>query len=334
MTDLPLSREGGLPQRCVEVLDPGPLTTVQDLGRPGHAAVGVGRGGAADRGALRLGNRLVGTEEGAAALEIVLGGARFRTHGTLVVAVAGAPCPLTVQHGAHVRTFAAYGPVHVRPGAELRLGHAPSGLRAYLAVRGGLDVVPALGSRSTDLLAGLGPPPLRPGDLLQVGSSMSGAPLVDHAPVPPPPSGTVSLRVLPGPRTDWFVPSALDDLCAAPYDVLSESDRVGIRLAGTPLLRVREDELPSEGTVRGALQVPPSGRPTLFLADHPVTGGYPVLAVVASADVDSAAQVRPGQRIRFVRFTRSRREDQRTPAQAAEVPTAASAENASGLGRP
>ncbi|HEU4674689.1 MAG TPA: biotin-dependent carboxyltransferase family protein [Motilibacteraceae bacterium] len=315
-------------QRGLEVLAPGPLTTVQDLGRPGHAAVGVGRGGAADRAALRLANRLVGNEEGTAALEILLGGLALRAHGTLVVAVAGAPCPLTVRHGGRVRTFAAYGPVHVRAGAELRLGRAPTGLRAYLAVRGGLDLEPTLGSRSTDLLAGLGPPPLRPGDLLPVGSSTSGAPLVDHAPVPPPSGGTVSLRVLPGPREDWFVSSALDDLCAAPYDVLSESDRVGIRLSGTPLVRVREEELPSEGTVRGALQVPPSGHPTLFLADHPVTGGYPVLAVVASADVDRAAQVRPGQRIRFVRQGRP------AGAQAAEVPDAAPGEKDSVPGRP
>lgn len=286
--------------RGLEVLDPGPLTTVQDLGRPGHAAIGVGRGGAADRSALRLANRLVGNDEGAAALEVVLGGPLLRAHGTLVVAVAGAPCPLTVRHDGRSRTFAAYAPVHVRSGAELRLGPATTGLRAYLAVRGGLDVAPALGSRSTDLLAGLGPPPVRPGDLLPVGLSTLGQPVVDHAPVAPPPAGAVALRVLPGPRADWFASSTLDDLCATPYDVLSESDRVGIRLSGPPLARVREEELPSEGTVRGALQVPPSGAPTLLLADHPVTGGYPVPAVVVAADVDRAAQLRPGQQVRFV----------------------------------
>lgn len=296
-TSRPLGSE---PRRVLEVLDPGPLTTVQDLGRPGHAASGVGRGGAADRSSLRLANRLVGNEEHAAALEVVLGGLRFRAPAALLVAVAGAPCRLTVELGGRTRTAAAYGPVAVPAGAEVRLGRAETGLRAYLAVRGGLDVASQLGSRSTDLLAGLGAPPLREGDVLPVGTATAGHPSVDHAPVAPPPAGPVALRLLPGPRADWFARDALDVLCAHPYDVTSESDRVGIRLSGPALVRTRSGELPSEGMVRGALQVPPSGRPTVLLADHPVTGGYPVPAVVGSADVDRAAQLRPGQQVRFV----------------------------------
>lgn len=286
--------------KALHVLETGPLSTVQDLGRPGHAALGVGRSGAADRSALGLANRLVGNAMGAAALEVTLGGLRVRADGPLLVAVAGAPCPLRISGSGGSRALAPYAPVQVPDGAELLLGHAPSGLRAYLAVRGGIDVDPVLGSRATDLLAGLGPEPLRPGDVLPVGSAAVGHPVVDHAPVARPGAGEVVLRVLPGPRADWFVDGALDVLCGAGYDVTSEVDRVGLRLSGPPLLRARVDELPSEGMVRGSLQVPPAGLPTLLLADHPVTGGYPVPAVVRADDVDLAAQLRPGQRVRFV----------------------------------
>jgi biotin-dependent carboxylase-like uncharacterized protein len=172
-------------------------------------------------------------------------------------------------------------------------------MRTYLSVRGGVDVPPVLGSRATDVLAGLGPDLPAPGELLPVGPPPEAFPAVDLAPVPEPADGDLVLEILPGPRDDWFTPDALRVLCAEPYEVTTDSNRVGIRLRGPVLERACEGELASEGMVPGAIQVPPSGQPTLFLADHPLTGGYPVIAVVRSNDVDRAAQARPGQRIRF-----------------------------------
>jgi biotin-dependent carboxylase-like uncharacterized protein len=175
-------------------------------------------------------------------------------------------------------------------------------LRAYLAVRGGYAVTPVLGSRSTDLLSGLGPPPLVDGDVLPIGELVDGWPLVDQAPVAEPTGGPVLLRAVPGPRADWLTGDGLARLWSATWTVAADSNRVGLRLqaGGVRLERSRTGELPSEGLVRGAVQVPPSGEPVLFLADHPVTGGYPVAAVVIARDADLAGQVRPGQQVRFV----------------------------------
>jgi biotin-dependent carboxylase-like uncharacterized protein len=172
------------------------------------------------------------------------------------------------------------------------------GLRTYLAVRGGVDVPPVLGSRSTDTLSGLGPAPLAPGDRLPVGDLRGAEPFVDVAPVRAPSSEPV-LRVLPGPRRDWLDPAAWTELTTRPWTVTANSNRVGLRLDGPRLARARDGELPSEGLVPGALQVPPDGAPVLFLADHPVTGGYPVLAVVVTADLPAAAQLRPGDTLTF-----------------------------------
>jgi biotin-dependent carboxylase-like uncharacterized protein len=190
------------------------------------------------------------------------------------------------------------GPLTLPPGAVLALGMPPVGLRSYLAVRGGIDVPPVLGSRSTDTLSGLGPAPLSVGDRLPVGDLQGEEPFVDVAPVGPPSSAPV-LRVLPGPRRDWLDPSAWTALTTQEWTVTADSNRVGLRLAGPLLTRARTDELPSEGLVPGALQVTPDGAPVLFLSDHPVTGGYPVLAVVTTADLGAAAQLRPGDSVRF-----------------------------------
>lgn len=280
----------------IEILSPGPLTTIQDLGRPGLAALGVGRSGAADPGALRLANRLVGNPESAACLELTFGGIRLRCASGGTLALAGAPCPVRVGG----RDAAVHTPISVSAGEEVHVGRPSAGLRTYLAVRGGIDVPAVLGSRSTDVLAGLGPPLVRAGAILPIGTNVTGLPDVDVAPVPAYPEQFV-LRVHPGPREDWFAPGTLTALCAATWEVTPDSNRVGMRLAGPQLRRAEEGELPSEGMVLGALQVPPNGQPVLFLADHPVTGGYPVLAVVAEADVCLAAQARPGQRLRFRR---------------------------------
>jgi biotin-dependent carboxylase-like uncharacterized protein len=278
----------------IEVVRSGSLTTVQDLGRPGLAHLGVGHSGAADRGSLRLANRLVGNSEGAACLEITLGGfsARFTQAG--VIALVGAPCPVRLSG----RDGFMHGPIDVAPGDELSVGAPIRGVRTYVAVRGGIDVPPVLGSRSTDMLAGLGPAPLCPGMRLPVGDDAGELPNVDVAPVPAIPEEIV-LRVVPGPRDDWFGATALTTLTTTAYKVTTQSNRVGIRLSGATLERSVTRELPSEGTVCGALQVPPNGQPVLFLADHPVTGGYPVIAVVCEPDLCHAAQARPGQRLRF-----------------------------------
>ncbi|MGV9381761.1 5-oxoprolinase subunit C family protein [Nonomuraea sp. NPDC003707] len=271
----------------IEVMAAGPYATVQDLGRPGLAHLGVPRSGAADAPSLRLANRLVGNPEGLAGIELTFGMARLLFHDGAWVALAGAPVDSAAGMGS---------PYWVAKGTELRLGMPDWGLRTYVAVRGGIAVEPVLGSRSTDSLSGLGPEPLRAGTLLPVGRP-EGVISVDLAP-PPGPRPAV-LRVTPGPRDDWFVPDALAELCARPYSVSQDSNRVGVRLSGAELVRAKEGELPSEGMVTGAIQVPPSGQPIVFLADHPPTGGYPVIGVVREADLPVAAQLRPGDEVRF-----------------------------------
>lgn len=280
--------------RALEVIATGALALVQDLGRPGLTASGVGRSGAADRGALRLANRLVANPAGAAGIEVVFGGLAVRAATLLTVALAGAAAPADVD-GTPVGHHAV---VPLRPGQMLRLGVPPTGVRTYLAVRGGVDVAPVLGSRSTDLLSGLGPPKLAPGDVLPVGPEPDTFPTIDLAPVAGPTGATVTLRAVPGPRAEWV--ADLDALTRTAWTASSRSDRIGMRLEGGRLHRRDEAELPAEGMVRGALQVPPGGEPVLLLADHPVTGGYPVVVTVCDADVDRAAQVRPGQGVRFV----------------------------------
>lgn len=303
MTSVANRRALGTPRDGLEILAPGPSTTVQDLGRPGLAYLGVGMSGAADRAAFLLANRLVGNEERAAALETTYGGLAFRALRPLVVAVTGAPVALWLDERPESVNTQLYLPV----GAVLRLGPASSGVRSYVAVRGGIDVPDVLGSRSTDQLAGLGPPvPVR-GSTLPVGNSSGPYPPVGTAPVAGLRDADLTLHVLLGPRDDWFTDLAIDRLLAARFEVTTDSNRVGARLRGPELPRRRHGELPSEGTVPGSLQVPTNGRPTLFLADHPITGGYPVIAVVVSRDIGAAAQARPGQGIRFRPFRRSRR---------------------------
>ncbi len=278
----------------IEVLRSGPLTTVQDLGRPGHAHLGVGRSGAVDRPSLRLANRLVGNPEGAAGLELTLGGLVLRAASSLTVALAGAPCP--VRAGGREQGMASA--IVLAEGDVLEVGMPSRGVRTYLAVRGGLDVERVLGSAATDLLSGLGPSPVGEGDLFGVGAKVDAVPDMDQVPVRSLPDEPV-LRLTPGPRADWFAEASTGILRRSRYEATSSSDRVGVRLDGPALERVRDDELPPEGMVEGAVQVPPDGKPVVFLADHPVTGGYPVIAVVHPDDVRLAAQLRPGQSVRF-----------------------------------
>jgi biotin-dependent carboxylase-like uncharacterized protein len=278
----------------IRILDPGLLSTVQDLGRPGRAAQGIARSGALDRGALRTANRLVGNPEGAAAIEVAMGGLRAVAERDAWCAVAGAWGRIVLD-GHEVDPYAA----HPWPaGAELRVDGFAHGLRAIVAVRGGIEVPRAAGSRSSDLMARLGPEPLVAGDRLPVGESAVGIPPSDIAPWSAP-HDELEVELAPGPRADWFSPAALRDLFESTWTVTNDADRTGIRLDGPILERVRSGELATEGMVPGAIQVPPGGRPTILLADGPVTGGYPVLAVVTDASLDRLAQARPGTRLRF-----------------------------------
>ncbi len=293
---------------ALEVVRAGALTTVQDLGRPGYAHLGVPRSGALDSGAYALANRLLGNPPDAAALETTVDGVGLRVLGpvgtAVTVAVTGAPCAVRVSG----RPAAWGAPVRVPAGAELEVGRAESGLRSYVAVRGGFAVPPVLGSRSTDLLSGLGPAvPVR-GTVLPVGppgaDPVCGADAlgVPGAPGAPGAVAELVLPLRPGPRADWFEPASLAALWRSVYRVSPTSNRIGLRTeAGPPLARARAGELPSEGMVLGAVQVPPDGMPVVFLADHPVTGGYPVVGVVPPGPaLDAAAQARPGVPVRFV----------------------------------
>jgi KipI family sensor histidine kinase inhibitor len=293
---------GAVATRALEVLAPGALTVVVDLGRPGRSAQGVSRSGAVDRTSLRRANRLVGNPAGAPALEVAAGGLRVRAHGDLVLAVTGAPTPLTRATATEEHPLPGQRVFALDDGAELHLAPPGRGVLSYVAVRGGLAVDPVLGSASADLLAGIGPGPLRAGEVMAVGSGAVSAVALDADPVPDLPAAeeVVDVDVLFGPRDDWFSERALDLFAHQEWTVTPRSNRVGLRLEGAEALeRSRPGELPSEGTVPGAVQIPPNGQPVVFTADHPVTGGYPVIACVAAHHLGRVGQVPTGGRVRF-----------------------------------
>ena len=346
-TDDPAQLTHGL-----QVLAAGPSTTVQDLGRPGFAHVGVTGSGALDRAALRRVNRMVGNSmpdpaagtaatqttttgpsgtAGAPGLETILSGLQLTASGNHVLAVTGGSATLVIAE-------VAGGERRVPLDAPFLLNHAETlslrphpgtaAFRSYVGVRGGLKVQAVLGSCATDVLSGLGPAPLRAGDFLSVGQHAGivgfpePAPPAHHSPeiTAEAPEGTTAvsvegvtiLRYLLGPRQDWFTQESLDRFEQQEWSVGTQSNRIGLRLDGVPLTRAgtststgtgtsTSTELPSEGMLEGALQVPPSGLPVLFLADHPVTGGYPVLGMVLAQDLGRAAQLAPGAKICFSR---------------------------------
>lgn len=288
---------------ALTVLHVGFGVATQDLGRPGFSDMGLGAAGAADRGSAALANRLVGNRPDAAVLEALLGSVTLRADAYVVAATAGAACPVEIERAdGRVRGAASHEVLMLAPGDTLRIGTATTGLRSYVAVLGGFAVETVLGSRSWDALARLGPPPLSSGDVLPIGDARASWPIVDAVPQPDErwPDDPVVLEATAGPRDDWFTPEWRDTLTGQDFTVGSDSDRVGVRTtAPQPLVRAVTVELPSEGVETGSLQVPPEGFPVLFLADHPVTGGYPVVAVLTPESVDRAAQLRPGDTIRF-----------------------------------
>jgi biotin-dependent carboxylase-like uncharacterized protein len=283
--------------RTLRVVATGPLSTLQDLGRPGWFASGVGVSGAADRGSHALANRLVGNVATAASIECLLGGLELHAASAATLAVTGAPAPITVDGTPMGHSTV----IHLTAGQTLRLGMAEAGLRVYVAVRGGFDVDAVLGSRSRDTLSGIGPEPLSAGVDLAIGSESDRPSPVDVAPVPVITTAPVIAHVMLGPREDWFADP--DDLFVGRWEISEHTDRVGARLIRNPgfpsLIRLNDKELPTEGMPLGAIQVPPSGEPVVFLADHPITGGYPVIGTVVDDDLDSLAQARPGQSIIF-----------------------------------
>jgi len=289
--------------RELVVEETGPRALVVDRGRPGWAHIGVPPAGALDGPAHALAQRLVGNPPDAAGLEVLLGGLALRTTAATTVALTGPPGSLRIRRrGARERPAASHQPVHLAAGDVLVVPAPTTGLRGYLAVGGGIAVEPVLGSRSADTLSGLGPAPLEVGTRLPLGSP---------TPTPPVGTGAIGVSAAPdavvvtvhlGPRADW-VDDAAGRLRAGTWTVASTSDRVGVRLEGPELERAearRGEELRSEGLVGGAVQVPPDGQPVVFLADHPTTGGYPVVGVVEPAELPAFAQLRPGSSVRFV----------------------------------
>ncbi len=289
----------------LEILKTGPLALVEDLGRPGLSHLGVTRSGAADRRSHTLANRLVANPGDRATVEVMLGGFTARVRGGgkdgVAIAVTGADTDPAVD-GVPFGTNSIH---YAQDGEVISLSPPPSGLRSYLAVRGGFDVEPVLGSRSYDVMSAIGPGPLQPGDVLPIGEHTDDFPELDQAPVAAIVDDVLELRVVPGPRDDWFVDP--DILVRTNWQVTNRSDRVGIRLIGMPLeYRNPDTQLPSEGATRGAIQIPPTGFPVILGPDHPVTGGYPVVGVVVDDDIDKVAQARPGQTVRL-HWSRPRR---------------------------
>ncbi|HEV8663508.1 MAG TPA: 5-oxoprolinase/urea amidolyase family protein [Candidatus Methylomirabilis sp.] len=288
------------------VIDPGILTTVQDLGRPGYQKFGIPVSGALDPGALRLANALVGNPPDAAALEVTGGGLTLEAMAECVVALAGAEAP-TVRDDTPVPCFTA---LRLMPGQRIRLDAPRAGLRAYLAMHGGIEVPPVLGSRATCIrlgFGGLGGRALRAGDVFAAGpvtadfGSLRGRHL--------PPSGRPlltppwAIRVVPGPQDDAFTEEALETFFGRSYEVTPEADRMGMRLTGPRLGHRASADILSDAIPLGAVQVPGGGQPIVLLADRQTTGGYPKIATAIGADVPALAQARPGDAVRFIRIT-------------------------------
>jgi KipI family sensor histidine kinase inhibitor len=287
---------------AIQIMSVGLPVLFQDLGRSGQAHQGISVSGAADRASFKAANRLVGNAPGTPALEITLGALRFRMQGTGVMALTGAPAPVTITgiNGTQV-SAAHHAPIALDDGDVVSIATPASGMRSYLSMRGGFKVAKVIGSAASDTLAQIGPSPLAAGDVVKVADASAGSLISFDLPSFAMPSvrQTVVLDVVMGPRTDWFTEAAVESFLAQEWSATPQSSRVGIRLSGDALERQNPGELPSEATVRGALQVPASGQPVLFLADHPLTGGYPVIANVASHHLDLAGQIPVGAKIRF-----------------------------------
>lgn len=286
----------------IRVVRPGLLTTVQDLGRVGYQRFGLPLSGAMDRLALRLANRLVGNADQAAGLEITLSGPELLFEQEAVIALAGADLSPSLKR----MPIPLWEAVRVAKGSTLAFGPRRSGARAYLAVAGGINLPLVLGSRSTHARSGTGGVAgraLAQGDVIRGGKAAGRTLALVGRSVPPearpPYRSEPTLRVVPGPQLEYFLPEALDALTGRPYTVSPQSDRMGYRLQGPPLIHVGAAEIVSDATPPGSLQVPANRQPILLMADHQTAGGYPKLGVVISADLPLAAQLLPGESLSF-----------------------------------
>lgn len=291
---------------AVSVIKAGMLTTVQDIGRWGYQSRGVPVAGPMDPVSHRLANALVGNGRAAALLEVTLIGPELEFEDERLVAVAGADYDLSLDG----RQVPSHAPFIVSAGSRLRFGARRLGARAYLAVSGGINVPPTLGSRSTHLVSAMGGVAGRAliaGDRLPLGSSFlsQGTALAPQEPIVTLPDRHATVRVLPGPQLDYFTADALDLLQSAPYTVARNSDRMGFRLAGARLTHMRGADIISDATALGVLQIPASGEPILLMADRQTTGGYPKIATVITADLPVAGQLAPDDTIAFVVCTRA-----------------------------
>nr|WP_120491269.1 biotin-dependent carboxyltransferase family protein [Corynebacterium lactis] len=290
-------------ENSITIIHPGILTTVQDLGRVGYGSMGVSSSGSFDLESAAAANRMVVNDADAAVLECMIGGLEFRIEQGAIVAFAGAHGPVTVEQDGHKITTSMNSRLVVGAGSTVKVGTFEAGLRGYIAIRGGIDVEPVLGSRSTDTLGKLGPTPLRAGMTLAVGDpAYSTASSIAIYPAPGYSGESVRLDVVPGPRNDWFTEGSIEDFFTETWTLTQESNRVGLRLEGTkPLRRAIDRELASEGMIPGAIQVPSSGQPIIFGPDHPATGGYPVIGALTRQSLSRAGQLVPGAKVRFRR---------------------------------
>lgn len=280
----------------------GLFTTVQDRGREGFGPLGVSASGAADAISLRIGNRLAGNAEGAAALEMTLVGGAFFFERDAVIAVTGADLGPSLDG----IPLAMWSSAEVKAGQTLALGTSRSGARSYLCVEGGIAVEAFLGSASTHVLSGLGGfegRALRKRDRLEIGAASS---LPRKRTLSPQALERLRprnvLRVTEGPQSDWFGKSAWETLCGSTFRVSEQSNRMGIRLEGPRVPIDARREMITEGVSLGAIQVTPSGQPIILFVEQQTTGGYPKIANVISADFHSLGQLRPRDEVRFERI--------------------------------
>jgi biotin-dependent carboxylase-like uncharacterized protein len=281
--------------RVIRFIDPGPQSTVQDLGRAGHLREGIPPSGPMDVRSFVVANRLVGNDDNAAALECTVLGPRFTADEACAIAVTGAEATVTVDD----TPAEPWTTLPLAAGATVRIGPARAGVRIYVGFSGGLDVPTALGSRATYLrgrLGGLEGRALRKGDALAT----------RPAPLPPVRRATPSsfepepeIRVVLGPQHDRFTAEGLAAFLSSAYEMLPQSDRMGARLSGPPIAHRAGHDIISDGIALGAIQVPGDGQPIVLLVDRQSTGGYTKVATVGSFDIGRIGQVKPGQRVRF-----------------------------------
>jgi biotin-dependent carboxylase-like uncharacterized protein len=286
----------------IEIIDPGPQTTVQDAGRFGHLREGIPPSGPMDPFAFLLANRLVGNADGAASLECTFSGPRLRVRAACALALAGADMPIRVNGD----IAPGWSTIALRTDDEVRIGAARNGLRAYLAFSGGLDVPLRLGSRATYLrgkLGGMEGRALRKGNQLSLfPAALPGLQRVREAALPHY-ADAPSIRVVLGPQDDRFAPAGIATFLGSAYTLLPQSDRMGVRLTGNRIEHLRGHDIVSDGIAPGSVQVPGDGQPIVLMVDRQSTGGYTKIATACSFDLGRIAQLRPGQSLRFQAVT-------------------------------